>query len=111
MGNFFKVTDARVFDELVEQSKQRPIVIFKHSTTCEMSSSAYREMVGFEGAVTLVEVQYARELSREIESRTGVRHESPQVIVIRNGEVVWDASHFKITADAVSRAVKEAEHS
>jgi hypothetical protein len=38
-----------------------------------------------------------------------VMHESPQVIVLRNGQVVWNASHFRITADAVAEAVREAE--
>lgn len=109
MQNFVTVTETSDFDELLAQSRQQTVVIFKHSLTCPVSSSAYREMTRFPGAVNLVEVQRARELSREIENRTGVRHESPQVIVLRNGQVVWDASHFKITADAVSQAVKEAE--
>lgn len=51
----------------------------------------------------------ARELSAEIENRLGVDHQSPQVIVLRNGQVVWNASHFKITADAVAEAVRESE--
>jgi bacillithiol system protein YtxJ len=63
----------------------------------------------FDGAVALVEVQRARELSTEIENRLGVAHESPQVLVLRNGEVVWNASHFEITADAVAEAVRGAE--
>jgi bacillithiol system protein YtxJ len=65
-------------------------------------------MTDFEGEVALIEVQRARELSTEIENRLGVAHESPQVIVLRNGQVVWNASHFKITADAVTEAVREA---
>ena len=47
-------------------------------------------------------------LWRAIESRFGVEHESPQVIVLRKGQVCWDASHFKITAEAVAKAVREA---
>jgi bacillithiol system protein YtxJ len=109
MDNFISVTETSDLDQLVAQSKQQTVVIFKHSLTCPVSSSAYQEMTRFPGSVNLVEVQRARELSREIEHRTGIRHESPQVIVLRNGQVVWDASHFKITADAVSQAVKEAE--
>ena len=66
-------------------------------------------MVEFEGEVVLVEVQRARALSMEIECRLGVMHESPQVIVLRNGQVVWNASHFRITAAAVAEAVREAE--
>ena len=56
--------------------------------------------------VNLVIVQRARELSQEIARRTGVRHESPQALVVRNGEVVWNASHYDITADAVRAALE-----
>jgi bacillithiol system protein YtxJ len=56
--------------------------------------------------VRLVEVQSARDVSREIADRTGVRHESPQVIVLRNGKAVWNASHFDVTATAVAAAVQ-----
>jgi hypothetical protein len=47
-------------------------------------------------------------LSRTIEERTGVRHESPQVLVFRSGKVVWNASHLKITRRTVTRAVQRA---
>jgi bacillithiol system protein YtxJ len=106
-GDFKRVTEREAFDELVERSKQQPIVIFKHSTTCPISAAAYRQMRDFDGEVALVEVQRAGELSREIEEKTGVQHESPQVIVLRNGQVVWDASHFSVKADAVANAVRE----
>ena len=66
-------------------------------------------MSEFAGEVSLIEVQRARELSTEIENRLGVTHESPQVIVLHNGQVVWNASHFDITVDAVTEAVREAE--
>ena len=84
------------------------MVIFKHSLTCPISSAAYQQMEQFNGEVALVEVQRARALSTEIESRLGVAHESPQVIVLSKGQVVWNASHFKITAEAVADAVRNA---
>jgi hypothetical protein len=65
-------------------------------------------MAEFAGEVSLVEVQRARELSAEIAKRLGIDHESPQVIVLSNGQVVWNASHFKITSHAVAEAVREA---
>lgn len=105
MSSFVRVTDTNAFQELAERSKSRPVVIFKHSTTCAISSAAYREMSDFDGEVALVEVQRARDLSREIERKTGIKHESPQVLVMRNGQVVWDASHFQIKSGAVSEAV------
>jgi bacillithiol system protein YtxJ len=109
MDNHFKrVTDAETLDALIESSRERPLVIFKHSLTCPISSSAYEQMAQYEGEVALLEVQRARDLSNAIESRFGVAHESPQVIVFRKGQVFWNASHFKITAEAVARAVREA---
>jgi bacillithiol system protein YtxJ len=107
-NHFVKITDINAFQGLIERSKERPVVIFKHSLTCPVSAGAYDQMAEFAGEVALVEVQQARELSREIENRLGLAHESPQVIVLRNGQVVWNASHFKITADAVTEAVREA---
>jgi bacillithiol system protein YtxJ len=109
MGNHFvKFTDTKSLEEMANRSKERPVVIFKHSLTCAISAGAYDQMAEFEGEVALIEVQRARELSSEIENRLGVAHESPQVIVLRNGQVVWNASHFKITVDAVAEAVRGA---
>lgn len=107
-NNFNRITEATAFEELADRSKQRPIVIFKHSLTCPISAAAYDQMTRFDGDVALIEVQRARQLSNEIENRLGVAHESPQVIILSNGQVVWNASHFKITADAVADAVKKA---
>ena len=109
-NTFERVTEPSAIEELTERSKDRPVVIFKHSLTCPISASAFDQMEVFDGPVSLVEVQKARALSDEIESRLGVRHESPQVIVLRNGQVVWNASHFKITSDAVAKAVNEASN-
>lgn len=109
MGNHFvRITDTKSFEELTDRSKERPMVIFKHSLTCPISAAAYEQMEQFDGEVALVEVQSARALSREIESRLGVAHESPQVIVLSKGQVAWNASHFKITAGAVAEAVRNA---
>jgi len=106
--NFKRVTETEALDALIERSKEKPLVIFKHSLTCPISASAYDQMEQYEGDVALVEVQRARGLSSVIESRFGVAHESPQVIVLRKGQVFWNASHFQITADAVAKAVSEA---
>ncbi len=47
------------------------------------------------------------DLKRAVAERTGVAHESPQVIVVRDGRVAWSAAHFAITAGAVAQAVRE----
>jgi bacillithiol system protein YtxJ len=59
-----------------------------------------------DGEVNLVEVQSARSVSKEIATRVGIAHESPQVIVLRRGKAVWNASHFQIKANVVTAAVQ-----
>jgi bacillithiol system protein YtxJ len=108
-ARFIAIADANALEELFELSHNRPVVLFKHSSTCPVSSTAYQEMSQYGGDISLLVVQRARELSRAVESRTGVRHESPQAIVLRNGQAVWTASHWKVRADAVERAVRENE--
>ena len=108
MSDRFKdVTDAAALDELMTRSQSEPVVLFKHSTACPISRNAHREMEQFTDAdVNLVVVQSARELSNEIARRTGISHESPQTLIVRNGDVVWNAAHYDITADAVRAAVE-----
>lgn len=105
-NEFRKIADAKALDELIERSKRQPVIIFKHSTTCPISSSAYRQMSAFDGDVNLIDVQASRELSLEIEKRTGVRHESPQVLILQNGQVLWYASHWKVRADSIAEALR-----
>jgi len=107
MGNkFFKIDNKETLDKLITDSQTTPIVIFKHSTSCGISSAAYREMEKLEAPVNLLEVQSARDVSREIADRTGIRHETPQVIVLKDGKAVWDASHFDVKAGAVRKALE-----
>ena len=104
-NHFFTISNSESFDELLRRSNERPVIIFKHSIACPISAAAYREMARVED-VALVEVQNARQLSNEIERRTGISHESPQVLVIRNGKVVWEATHWQVKASQVSEAVR-----
>ena len=104
--NFFKIEDRTALDNLMTDSKQRPVIVFKHSNACSISSRAYREMQKLEGEVNILEVQSARDISRELADLTGVRHETPQVIVLRDGRAVWNASHFDVTANDVLKALE-----
>ena len=105
-NKFFKIDDRSALDNLLTDSKQQPVIVFKHSTACSISSRAYREMEKLEAPVNILEVQTAREISRELANLTGVRHETPQVIVLRDGKAVWNASHFDVQAAAVTEAVE-----
>lgn len=96
----------------VQASAVQPIVIFKHSLTCGTSAMAAEEVDDLVAAagtalpVYLLTIQRARDLSWEVERRFGVRHESPQVLILHDGRVVWHASHFRVTAAAIRAAVE-----
>ena len=94
-------------DDAFNRSTVGPVLIFKHSRTCPLSDTAldeFREVLDrLDIDHGLIVVQTARRLSDEVESRTGVRHESPQALVLHQGRVVWHASHSQITADALER--------
>jgi bacillithiol system protein YtxJ len=107
MGNkFFRIDDRQTLESLMSDSAMRPVIVFKHSNACSISARAYREMEKLDGQVNILEVQSARDISRELSTLTGVRHETPQVIVLRDGKAVWNASHFDVTAADVTEAVE-----
>ena len=107
MGKTFTpISDEAALEELIARSKDAPVILFKHSSTCPVSASAYREMSKLSEDVALLVVQRARDISREVEQRTGVRHESPQAIVLRNGQAVWTASHWDVTSENVEEALR-----
>jgi len=100
------------FDRALDESRQRPVLFFKHSLTCPISARAYRELQSYlenaepQVSYQLITVQTARAVSNEAASRLGVRHESPQAILVRDGREVWNASHFDITAARLEEVVK-----
>jgi bacillithiol system protein YtxJ len=104
---FIPIADTQTFEQLLTRSHAGPVIVFKHSSTCPISAAAYQQMSQLGADVSLVVVQRARDVSREIAQRTGVQHESPQAIVLRNGQAVWTASHYDITSDAVNNALRE----
>jgi bacillithiol system protein YtxJ len=104
--NFFRIDDSATLANLITDSKAKPVIVFKHSNACSISSRAYRELEKLGDQVNILEVQSAREVSRELANLTGVRHETPQVIVLRDGKAVWNASHFDVKADDVLKAVQ-----
>ncbi|MDH3403399.1 MAG: bacillithiol system redox-active protein YtxJ [Acidobacteriota bacterium] len=109
MGQIHEIsTPEDLLDELLA-SHERDVWILKHSRTCGISSAARREFESFasghRGArFCMVEVQPARAASLALAERLGVRHESPQVILVRRGAAVWHASHWSITRQALGRA-------
>lgn len=92
-------------EEIRSQSKTRPLVIFKHSTRCSISSVALQRLEKStppEGAdFYFLDLLKHRSLSNKIADTFGVYHESPQILVIRDGECVYDESHMGISMDII----------
>ena len=99
-------------DRLLAQTSDRPLLLFKHSLTCGTSAEALDELVDhlnedqLEAQYAIVTVQSHRELSNAVSARLGIRHETPQALLIRHGRVIWSASHFRVTAAAVQSAIR-----
>jgi bacillithiol system protein YtxJ len=97
------------FHDFLRQSADRPVLLFKHSTRCPLSAAALQEFEAYarsaEGVpCARVLVIEQRPLSGFIAEAAGVRHESPQAILFRNGRAVWSASHQAVTREALARA-------
>jgi bacillithiol system protein YtxJ len=112
MSQITPLSDLHMLEEAIAESCERPVLLFKHSRTCGISWEAFDELhIHLEGlarrdaAYKLITVQSHRSVSDEAASRLGVRHETPQAILLRHGRPVWKASHFRITADELSRAL------
>lgn len=97
---WIELTNSAQLAELIEQSHQKPLVIFKHSTRCSISSMALsrfeNQMNPEEASCVYLDLLAFRPLSDEIAMRSGVAHQSPQVLVWKKGEVVYTASHSAI---------------
>ncbi len=112
MGSEYR--EIRSSEELaaaLRESEERSVLFFKHSSTCGISERAFREFEKYlaspesEGTSHyLITVQTAREVSNELARTTGVRHESPQAILVRDGRAVWNESHLALKKDALAAA-------
>jgi len=108
---WLRLTRLEQLSEIKEQSKGKPVAIFKHSTTCGISKMALRN---FERAYTLTDEQMKlyyldlkafRDVSDEVGYTFQVIHQSPQLIVIKNGVAVAHASHHSIRAEELQNFI------
>ena len=102
-ANFIEINSTERLDELFQQSKEKPVVLFKHSITCPISSGVYQEISQADADINLIVVQNARNVSNAIAEKTGIRHESPQAIILKDEKPVYHASHYDVTAEDVEK--------
>ena len=101
------------FDQLVQNSEERPVFLLKHSTRCPISGSAWRAFQQFDASQPKAELWKVlvienAALSSEIAREVAVRHQSPQILLFHRGEVVWNDSHWSIKVDALRDALDRA---
>jgi len=106
--------DLESLDAALAESRERPVLLFKHSRHCGVSFEALDELhAHIEGtraalaAYKMITVQTHRAVSDAAAEKLGLRHETPQAILIRDGKMVWSASHFRITASQLNRALSD----
>jgi len=105
------VASTEDFERLLETSAERPVLLLKHSLACGISRSVREEFDAVrrehpDAAVyALLEIQNARAVSARIAEHTGVRHESPQAILLRDGRAAWSASHWDVGEKSLVRAL------
>jgi bacillithiol system protein YtxJ len=109
MTNVTHLSDLDMLEAAIAESLERPVLLFKHSRTCGISCEALDELQahlergGVDAGYKMITVQSHRRVSDGVASRFGIRHETPQAILLRDGRPVWNASHFRITADELTR--------
>jgi len=106
------LTELKQLESIVEESEEKPVVIFKHSTRCSISRMALKN---FEREYNLEESEATpyyldllqhRDISNEIAQKFQVIHQSPQLLLIKNGKSVYDASHSEIDAETLKSKIE-----
>ena len=100
---FVEVNDEAALTSWLE--RQEPSLLLLHDPYCPISGAAYREAAQLPAPIGLVDVAASPGLSKLVETRTGIRHESPQIILLRDGVPFWSASHYQVTGSRITEAL------
>jgi len=113
MAEFKEITCSQELGQIIDESCQHQIILFKHSTTCPISSRAWREVQNFikessdEVLVGMIKVIESRSVSNQVTEELGLKHQSPQVLFVRDRQVLWYASHQEVTQANLKKALEE----
>lgn len=112
MNNNWKVLDSiDQLKEIVEKSNEKTQVLFKHSTTCGISHGAKSRLEeGWDFGDEDMDFYYLdllsfRAISNDIAERFSVTHQSPQIIVIKDGKATFNNSHHSISAQSLKEGI------
>ena len=98
----------RVLKDIIQKSLTKPQIIFKHSTTCPISAMAKNRLESswdLEYDAHYLDLISYRSISNAIADQLSVKHESPQVIVIKNGEAIYNESHLDINIEDIKASL------
>lgn len=111
--NWKHLTTLDELEQAREQSFNHPVLFFKHSTTCSISRTALDRLERNWNTAEVtdlepffIDLKRYRDVSNTVAEKFGVVHESPQAIVIREGRVVYHASHFSIDWTSLTKAAR-----
>jgi bacillithiol system protein YtxJ len=103
--HWIHLTDEEQLKQMINKSQLKPQVIFKHSTRCSISAVALQRMQKTAQPSDIdfyfLDLLANRSLSNKIAEVFRVHHESPQILLIRDGECVYDESHLGISMDQI----------
>lgn len=112
MAEMRELTTMEDLENIINESKSKPVFVFKHSHICPISVGAfdhYRSFVedcdlnSFD--FTLIMIRSHRDISNALADRVNVKHESPQGILLMKGKAVWDDSHMELTENKFKQVV------
>jgi len=113
--NWLTLNRSEQIEHIVALSHERPQIIFKHSTSCPISSMSKARLDSSGELLSNADLYYLdllsyRSISNDVAEKLGVHHESPQVIVLTKGEVSYDESHLDISVQDIIEHFKFIEN-
>ena len=100
-------------DRIIDASHEKPQLIYKHSTRCNLSATVKLRLEQWDKTARLLPIHYLdlisyRSVSDYIEKHFKVLHESPQVLIISKGQSIYDEDHFRINGEDIEKALHTA---
>jgi len=109
--NWNQLNDLKVIDEAIALSYEKPVILFKHSTRCSISRFALKQFekdYNFSAEQLepfFLDLLNHRNISNEIAERFQVTHQSPQLIVVKDGAAIFSSTHSDIEAEILNKFV------
>ena len=109
--NWIPLESVDQINNIIERSKEVPCIIFKHSTRCSISSMAKFRLEGdWDFSNKEIEPYFLdliafRNISNQVAEQFSVYHESPQILLIKDGECTYDSSHLDITVNELKEGL------